>query len=177
MVVGVIREQDRAIRERMENHFVGDLKNLGYQAFSSLQEYGPKGLDVTNEEKTYEKLRKDSVDAVLTIVLLNKEKERYYVPGRAINTPYGMDFHHFWNYYHTMNYRIGLPGYFAVLTKYFWESNFYDLNTKELVYSVQTQSFDPSSAESLGHEYGKMIVQNMVKNNVLTKQPEAVKAM
>jgi hypothetical protein len=36
------------------------------------------------------------------------------------------------------------------------------------VYSVQTQSFDPGSSESLGHEYGQLIVKDMVKKNILT---------
>src|SRR6476620_3193386 len=95
MVVGVMREKDRAIREKMENHLVGDLKELGYNAFSSLQEFGPKGLDVTNEDQMNDKLRSDSVDAVLTIVLLDKEKQRYYEPGRALYTPYGMYYNRF----------------------------------------------------------------------------------
>jgi hypothetical protein len=43
------------------------------------------------------------------------------------------------------------------------------MDSKQLVYSVQTQSFDPSSSEILAHEYGKLIVSNMVKNKVLTQ--------
>ena len=66
--------------------------------------------------------------------------------------------------------RIYENGYYDVSTKYFWESNFYDLETKQLVYSAQTESFDPGSAESLAHEYGKLILSNMVKNQVLGDQ-------
>ena len=44
------------------------------------------------------------------------------------------------------------------------------MGTKDLLYSVQTESFDPNSSESLGHEYGKLIVENMVKKNALAKQ-------
>jgi hypothetical protein len=32
---------------------------------------------------------------------------------------------------------------------------------------VQTQSFDPANSESLGHEYGQMIVKNMISQHVL----------
>jgi len=46
----------------------------------------------------------------------------------------------------------------------------YDLTSKELLYSVQTQSFDPASSELLAHEYGKMIVANMVKKAVISKK-------
>ena len=40
-------------------------------------------------------------------------------------------------------------GYYSISTRYFWEDNFYDVATKELLYAVQTESFDPSSMESL----------------------------
>lgn len=37
------------------------------------------------------------------------------------------------------------------------------MNKNELIYSAQSQAFDPVSAESMGHEYGQMIVKDMVK--------------
>ena len=70
--------------------------------------------------------------------------------------------------------RIYEPGYYDVSTKYFWESNFYDIETKQLLYSVQTESFDPASAQSLAHEYGKLIVSSMVKYQVLADQTKLV---
>ena len=172
--MGVIHEKDRALQERMENHLVGDLRALGYNAYSVLNEYGPKMFDNLSEQEANKKLQADSVDAVLTIVLLDKEKERYYVPSHVIFTPYYRYHNRFWGYYTTMHNRIITPGYYAVNTKYFWESNLYDLTTNELIYSVQTQSFNPFSTDDLAHQYGKMIVENMQKNNVLTKQGAAV---
>ena len=66
-----------------------------------------------------------------------------------------------------MRDRIYSPGYYQVDTKYFWESNLYDISNKQLLYSVQTQSFDPGSSAGLGHEYGQLIINDMVKNKVL----------
>ena len=42
MVLGIIREADRNVRIQMENHLVADLKDLGYNAFSAYEVYGPK---------------------------------------------------------------------------------------------------------------------------------------
>ena len=170
MVLGIIREADRTLRERMENHLVGDLKELGFNAFSAFQEYGPKAFEGMSEEQANQKLAAEGIDAVLTVVLLDKEKERYYVPGRVIFTPYITYHDRLWGYYRSIHTRILEPDYYEVTTKYFWESNLYDLATDKLVYSVQTQSFDPTSTDRLAHEYGRMIVQNMTKNNVLQKQ-------
>jgi hypothetical protein len=175
MVLGLIREADRTIQENMENHFVNDLKELGYNAVSSLQEYGPRAFDKMEEEAAVAKLKTSGVDAVITIVLLDKEKERRYVAGYVHYSPYGYYYNRFWGYRAALYRRIYEPGYYVTNTRYFWESNLYDMHTQKLVFSVQTQSFDPANSESLGHEYGQMIVKSMVKQNVLMdmnyKQP------
>lgn len=167
MVLGLIREKDRAIQEKMENHLVGDLQLLGYNAVSSLKEYGPKAFEGMTEQEAINKLKSSGVDAVITIVLLDKQKERYYVPGRLYYSPYGYYYNRFWGYRGTLYQRIYEPGYYVTDTKYFWESNLYDMKTQELVYSVQTESFDPVNTESQAHEYGKMIVKDMMKKKVV----------
>lgn len=177
MVVGLIRDTDRNLQEKMENHFVWDLQDLGYQAVSSLQEFGPKVFDNMTEEAAINKLKSTGVDAVITIVLLDKQKESRYVPGHVIFSPYGHYHNRFWGYRVALYQRIYEPGYYVTDTRYFWESNLYDMSTQKLVYSAQTHSFDPSSSESLGHQYGQMIVKDMVKNNVLNKQPSALAAI
>jgi hypothetical protein len=172
LVLGLIREADRTIREKMEEHLVADLKELGYNVVCSCDEFNPKKFEDMTEKEAITKLSNSGIDAVLTIVLLDKTKERYYVPGRVYYSPYYIYQNRFWGYYRTMYDRIYSPDYYVVDTKYFWESNFYDLKTKELLYSAQSQSFAPSNTESLAHEYGQMIVKNMVKSNILVRQGE-----
>lgn len=178
IVLGLIREKDRTLRERMETHLVGDLKDMGYDASCSCDEYNSKTFENLTEEQAIGKLRDSGVDAVLTVVLLDKTKERYYVPGRVQYTPFTIYHNRFWGYSRTIYNRIYTEGYYAEDTKYFWESNLYDMNKNELIYSAQSQAFDPVSAESMGHEYGQMIVKDMVKKNVLfDKEIVVLKAM
>lgn len=167
LVLGLIRDTDRSLQEKMEAHLVGDLKDRGYNAVGSLSEYGPKAFGDLKEKDAIDKLKESGVDAVITIVLLDKEKERNYVPGRLYYSPYGVYYNRFWGYYGTLNYRIYEEGYYVTDTRYFWESNVYDMSTQSLIYSVQTKSFAPANSESLGHEYGKLIINDMVKNNIL----------
>ncbi len=167
LVLGLINEPDRTIREKMEEHIVGDLKALGYTAVCSCDEFNPKAFENMTEKQAIDKLNSGGIDAVLTIVLLNKTKEKFYVPGRIQYSPYSMYQEHFWGYYRTMHDRIFTQGYYVDDTKYFWESNFYELGSKNLLYSAQSHSFDPLTTQSLAHEYGKMIVKDMVKQNLL----------
>ena len=167
MVLGLIREVDRSIQESMENHFVGDLTLLGYEAVSSLKEYGPKAFDNISEEEAIAKLKNSGIDAVITIVLLDKRRERFYNTPDLNYSPFGYYNNWFWGYRDTMNRRIYEPGYFMMDTKYFWESNLFEMNGQKLVYSVQTQSFDPIDSGLMGHRYGKMIIKNLVSQKVL----------
>jgi len=167
MVVGIIAGSDWALREKMETHLVGDLADKGYNAVSAIKEYGPKNFENMKETDVLDKMSAMGVDAVLTIVLLDKDRERYYVPGRVYYSPYTIYQRNFWGYYTTIYERIYTPGYYQENTRYFWESNFYDLKNRNLLYAVHTESFDPDSMEALAHEYGLLIVNNMVKNAVL----------
>jgi hypothetical protein len=167
LVLGLIRETDRSLQQNMENHLMEDLKVMGYNAVSSLSEFGPKAFDKMEEEAAIEKLKNSGIDAVVTIVMLDKQKEQKYVPGNLYYSPYGMYYNRFWGYRTTLYRRIYEPGYYVTETKYFWESNLYDMSTQKLVYSVQTESFDPVNSESMAHQYGKMIVKDMVNQLVL----------
>ncbi|MEI9908209.1 MAG: hypothetical protein WDO71_00150 [Bacteroidota bacterium] len=173
LVLGLINDPDRTIRENMEEQLVSDLEELGYDAVCSCDEFGHKAFEKMNEKEALAKLSNSSVDAVLTIVLLDKEKEKYYVPGRVNYSPYSIQQNRFWGYYNTMYGRVYSPGYYQTDTRYFWESNFYDLtHGQELLYSVQSQSFEPGTTKTLGHEYGQLIVKDMLKSNVLVNQKE-----
>ncbi len=162
MVIGLINESDRSIQENMENHLVADLKKLGYNAVSSFKEYGPNSFKKGDTAAAILKLKNSGAYAVLTIVLLDKEKEQQYVAKNYKNQ--------FVGYGYEMYPRIFEAGYYVTNTSYFWESNFYNLKSAQLIYSAQTKSFNPGDAAALGHEYGKMIVKDMVKQKVISEQ-------
>ncbi len=177
LVLGLINEPDRTVREQMEEHIMGDLRDLGYDAVCSCDEFNPKAFENMKEQEALAKLNNSGIDAVLTVVLLDMQKESHYEPGRVsggvYHAPYGDHPNRFWGYYNNMYGRVYSKGYYVTNTKYFWESNFYDLsNGTALLYSVQSRSFDPSSVGSLSHEYGQMIVKDMVKNKILTNRKE-----
>ncbi|UAY53321.1 hypothetical protein [Ferruginibacter albus] len=167
IVIGIINEKDRQLRTLMESRLVDNLKDHGYDAVSAMEQYGPNAFKKLSEDEIVSRLSSSGYNAVLTIVLLNKQKEQNYVPGTVNYVPVGAYYHRFWGYYSTIYDRVYMPGYYDVSTQYFWESNFYDVKSSELIYSVQTKAFDPSSSESLAQEYGNKIVKDMAKKKVI----------
>jgi len=172
LVLGVFKESDQELQSKMEHHLAGDLNDLGYSAFAASEVY-PQGTFIKDDTaKAIEALNSKGFDAVLTIVLLNKEKERYYVPDKMVYTPYGTynDFPE--QYFNRVYDRIHTEGYYAIDTKIFWESNFYDRTIRKLIYSAHTRSFDSQSRENLAHYYGVLLANSLVKSRVLIKPDE-----
>lgn len=167
LVLAIDNNKDRSIRVKLENHLVNDLTKKGINAFSAIESYGPLFLSGLQESEAINKIKGQGFDAVLTVVLLDKEKEKHYIPGRITYTPYSMYYRRFWGYYSTVYDRVYEPGYYTENTNYFWESNLYDLSDKSLIYSAQTKSFDPNNLEILADEYGKIISNDLFKKGIL----------
>lgn len=172
IVVGIINDNDRRIREHMESHLVGDLIHLGYNAISSLQEFGPKAFEKKTEAAILQQLRDAGTDAVVTISLLDKTKEQAYVTAGNRLIPYATRYNNFWDYYNTYSDRIFNPGYYSIGNKYLFESSMYILSRGEkgLVFSAQSEAFDPDTVDRMAHSYGKTIVQEMKKKGVVVKR-------
>jgi hypothetical protein len=66
--------------------------------------------------------------------------------------------------------RVYSPGYVSVNTRFFWESNLYDVSSKKLLYSVQSETFNPSSAADMGKAYSRIVVKNMTKEGIVAKK-------
>lgn len=84
LVLGLINEPDRLVREKMEEHVVADLKALGYTAVCSCDEFNPKAFENMTEKQALDMLDKSGIDAVLTVVLLDKTKSSITFPARFI---------------------------------------------------------------------------------------------
>jgi hypothetical protein len=157
------------LRTLMETHLVNDLKSRGYNAVSALNEFGKGGLSNLEMEETYIRLCNKGIDAVITIALIDRKKEKYYVPARVKYYSNLYYYNRIWNYNTIQADLASANREYAESTQYIWESILFDLQTLSPVFTTQTKTFDPASAESMAHEYGELIVANMVKNKILNK--------
>jgi hypothetical protein len=169
MVVALTGKEDISIRPELENQMADELCALGYDAVSAYTTYGPDAFQTTDEETVLRQMYNDQIDAVLTIVLLNKENSRSYYPT-YVN--YSADNADFWGYHSATYQRLNQPEYYAENMLYYWESNLYDMPTQHLLYSVQTKSNDYHTSSDVAHQYGRAIVTNMLRKKLLTKSDQ-----
>ncbi|MDQ6843276.1 MAG: hypothetical protein M3Z92_02835 [Bacteroidota bacterium] len=168
MVAALLPDRNRDLQRTMEKQLVSELNSKGIQAISAYEVYGPKYFP-KGEQKAVDKLRESGVDGFLTIVLLDKSKEKNYNPGYSQIEPIGY-YRNWFGYYRTVYGRVYTPGYYTTQNKYYWESNLYSLPDEKLIYSAQSQSFDPSSVAQLANDYSNKILNDMAKQGLLAKK-------
>jgi hypothetical protein len=167
MVLAMLPEKQRVLRQEMENEMVEDLQKRGFAAVSALQENGPKSFVGMNEKQVMQQLDRSRIDGVITISLQDTETNEHYTPGSVRYEPYAVRYNRFYRTYQTFYERVYTPGYTDQQTNYFFETNLYQLSSNKLLYSAQSKSFDPSSASQIAKEVSKAVVKDMEKNNIL----------
>lgn len=124
-----------------------------------------------SKEDIQSKLRQANVEGLLTVALLDAKEETYYVPGTTRYAPYPTypyygSWYGYYNFYAPTVYE---PGYYAQSTNFFLETNLYDVDDAELVWSAQSSTIDPTSFSSFAKSYSGSIVKQMQKDGVIRK--------
>lgn len=166
MVWGLLTEKDSSTRRLMETHLVNDLVSKGYHAIASTEVYKEKAYKKLSSAEILDEFRNTGIDAVVTIVLLDKQKEEKYYPGGYHSEP-GNAYGNLDKYYSTIYEKVFTPGYYVSTTTYFWETNLFELPGASVVYAARTKSFDPSNTNELAHENGELIIRDMIRRKLI----------
>ncbi|MEO6818100.1 MAG: hypothetical protein ABI266_07165 [Ginsengibacter sp.] len=173
MVVALLPDKDRELQKQMEEKIVSGLIGKGLSAESGFATFGPKYLP-QSEKKALQTLSESGADAVLTVVLLDKNKQKNYTPGNVSVRPIGY-YRNWYGYYRTVYTRVYRPGYYTTSTTLIWESNLYDLGRNQLLYSTQSETFDPSSISKIAMDYSKTLVDDMARQGLVISKKDIFK--
>jgi hypothetical protein len=169
LVIGLFGEKSRALREQMENQMADNLKKLGYDAVTSYQEYGPKEFVNISEDhamRIVDSSYAGRYDGVIIVSIIDKRSSKSYVPGYYSPYPYygyGWGYSPFYSPFATYQ-----PGYYRTNNHYSFETNFYDISNKKIMYSGQSDVFNPSSPNTLAIDYSRIVLKDMRKKNVIS---------
>ncbi len=178
VVLGV--SKDVVKRSTLEKAVASNMKKYGLNAVSGtdlipdtfLDKDGDGQVDEGIKEEIVAKLKENGVDGAFVMALTGKKEEEYYVPGTY---SYGPSYSPYSGYYGFNSYFYGAwntvysPGYYAKQTNIFFASNFYNVNTEQLVWSAQSETFDPQSLKTFAESYSKMVVDEFVASGVVRK--------
>lgn len=162
------------VQNALENNLASAARERGIEASTSKQTFSKTFTESNQPTKSeiLDKVRAESADAIFTVTLLDKESETRYVPGSTTYyapMSYGGYYGNFYSYYNTMYPMTYDPGYYKTDKIYYLESNLYDANTEELIWSAQSKTVNPSNIDSFARDYTQAMINELIKDGVLKK--------
>jgi len=87
LVIGIMGDKEMEMRQDMEMDMVNALYAKGIDACSSYVIFGPKGFVNKDPRSEILSLKDTTFDAVMCMVLIDKDKEQYYNPPTTSVVP------------------------------------------------------------------------------------------
>lgn len=79
----------------------------------------------------------------------------------------------FGGYYNAGNSLYSTQGYYEMDKVYFVQSNMYDAKTAKLVWSAQSETFNPSTLESTSKDFAVVMVAALKKSGLIYREEKA----
>ncbi|MEK6481062.1 hypothetical protein WJR50_26200 [Catalinimonas sp. 4WD22] len=163
--------RNMAAKTTVERELTAELRNAGLDITTSGELFAPNFTDdiSASKEALLSKIRENGNDAILTVTLLDQQTETRYVPGSSTYAPtvsYGF-YGGFYSYY---NYRYPVvydPGYYTQDKTYFLETNLYDVQTEELLWSAQSKTYNPTNLDKFAEEFAKITVARLKSEGLI----------
>jgi hypothetical protein len=164
------------VRQTVETDIAAALMENGYQTVKSLDVMPPFTEGKTpDKNELFSKITETRADAIMTVALIDKETETRYVPGNAGYAPvprFGY-YRTFWGYYNTWYPMMYSEGYYEEDKVYFIETNIYDARSEELLWSAQSETYNPSSLKDFSEEFADVVVSRMERDGLLIDRDDS----
>ena len=145
---------DVATKQTIEDQLAAGLQTNGVEVVKSIDAFPPNS-EVGDKETLLNKIRSYNPDAIITVALIDKATEQRYVPGN------------FYNYYSGWHSSVYSPGYYTNDKIYYLETNLYDATAEDLVWSAQSETYNPSNLESFIEGYRKAIRKKLQEDGII----------
>jgi len=156
-------------KSTIETELAAAFAASGVKAVKSIDEF-PPNLAVSDSDKQVlmGKMKSIGSDAVLTVSLLRKETESRYTPGSIAYDPYSFGYYRqFWGYYSYWYPDVYEPGYYTTEQTYYMETNLYDAVTEDLVWSAQSETYNPADLSTFAVEFANTIISQLKADHVI----------
>ena len=163
---------DMGAKQAVENAQAKAAASHGITTVKSYEVFGPNFLaQKPSKDEIIAKIKETGCDAVFTSALKDVKSETRYVPGTTTYAPYYGYYGSFGGYYGSMNSFMYEPGYYTEDQTYFIESNLYDVATGDIVWSVQSEAYNPSNVEKVANNYAYLLFEKLKSEGILNKKP------
>jgi len=159
---------DISLRSNVEDEVVYAARQQGIDATNGLSMFPPElGKPLEDVERFKSRLREKGFDAILTVAIIDIKAERYV--KQTVSYEPMVFYDRFRSYYYQTYGAVYKKGYFSEYSRYFIETNFYELKGGTLVWSGRSEVFEPSEIESVAPKYGKRLFKELISQGIISK--------
>ncbi len=159
---------DEGTRQSVENALAKAAEMEGIEVVKSYQAFGPNfPMQSTTDDDILAKIKSTGCDAVFTTSLVDVKSETRYVPGTTSYSPYpAYGYYGSFGGYYSHSAYIYEPGYYTEDNTYFLESNLYDTENGQIVWSVQSEAYNPANADNAARQYAALLFDKLKREGL-----------
>lgn len=154
--------KDETSRRRAEDQMAGYLNGKGIMSYNYLD----VNFNEANEELLRHKIETDGFDGVVTMRLVDVDKEKIYTPSNI--SLYPNYYRSFSGYYYRSWYNYSTPGYYSTTKTYVIETNVYSIKSNNIIWSGLTQTTNPSGLQKITEEVALAVYKQMIKEGFVS---------
>jgi hypothetical protein len=167
LIIGIAESEQN--RRAYESHFVESLRAVGTEAEASYK------LIKSNEKFDRDTITKAiegmGINGVLITHMVAVDEETIYRPTMDYMPMYGGGYYGgMYSYYPHVNSYVTSPGYYTTQETYTLETNLYDVESEELVWSARSRTFAPDSVQEIIVDLTKLLIKDLEDKNLLRKK-------
>ena len=166
MIMGLVNQV--SLRSDIEYEMSDAAHKIGLKATNSMRMFPPElGKPFDDTERIKVRMQERGIDAILTVAIIDIKAERYVGPEKTY-VPLAY-YDRFTNYYYRTEAVVYKPGYFTLQTRYFLETNLYEVKGGKLIWSGRSYVFDPQDVEKFVPKYAKKLFKEMLTAGIIDK--------
>ena len=167
LIIGVGESQQN--RRAYESHFVEELRANGTEAEASYKLI--PNSEKLNRETVDKAIDGMEIDGVIVTHLVAVDEETIYRPSMDYMPMYGGGYYGgLYSYYPHVNTYVSRPGYYTTHETYTLETNLYDVESEELVWSARSRTFSPESVSEVINDLTKLLIKDLKEKNLIKEK-------
>jgi hypothetical protein len=167
----MVLSKSQANRNIIETDLAKAAESRGLKVYKSSEIFAPnfQRNELPDKQVIIDKVKELGCDVIMASHLVDKQSETRYVPGSTAYMPYG-GYGYGWGGYHSsMGAYYSNPGYYTTDKTYFMETNIFDVHTEKLIYSAQSEAYNPTNVSSFSRDYTTVLV-DRINRDLINKK-------
>jgi hypothetical protein len=161
-------------KSTIENDMASAIAARGALVSKSMDIFRPNFTKDIQKEEMMRRIKNSACRAIVTVSLIHKETTSRYVPGTYGYQPMYGYYGRFWGYYTFMYPTIYSPGYYTQDKVYYLETNVYDAKSEELVWSAQSESYNPQNLSGFSLGLADILADKLFQDGILREHTKKI---